>query len=167
MTSFDLFIISILALSVAIAWIRGLSRELVTLVAIAIGALAIFLLGGPFSSMFGSGTFGPIIGVTVLFLIAFAIASVVLEIFVSHTWGKEPRRVDQISGAVFGLIRGWFLVGLAYLALTYYFEEGEMPEPIENAALKGIVTSASGILEHMGLEKETSGDESPDTLLAE
>ena len=167
MTSFDFFILAMIGLSVLFAWIRGLSREVITLLAIGIGLLAIKFFGAGFSSLFGSGTVGPLIGLGVLFLLAFVVGSVALEILTARFMGGKPGFRDKIAGAAFGLLRGWLIVGLAYLALTYYFDEDDMPPAIENAALKGLTTSGASLLEQLGLEKETSGPESADAQDAE
>jgi membrane protein required for colicin V production len=163
-TTFDLFILSVIALSGLFAWVRGFSRELVTLVAIGGGLLGVYLFGAPFSRLFGEGIVGPLVGLAVLFLIGFLLFSVALELLTARFLGRTPKRWDKIAGAVFGVIRGWFLMGLVYLALTYYFDEGNMPEAIDNALLKGVVTTAAGLLEGLGLEREAQGVESSDPV---
>ena len=74
--------------------------------------------------------------------------------------GAKPGFKDKIAGAAFGLVRGWFIVGLAYLAMTYYFDENDMPPSVDNALLKGVITSSASLLERLGLEKEASDPES-------
>lgn len=167
-TLFDLFILSIIALSGVFAWVRGLLRELVTLVAIGIGALACILFGPSFSALFGEGTFSQIIGYAVLFLIVFVIGSIGLELLLGRFLGKEPARWDKIAGAIFGVIRGWLLLGLVYLALNIYFDEDNPPDWLKNSLLKGPVAAAASFFEGLGLEPlgtetdEESG-ESPQT----
>lgn len=152
MTLFDLFILSIVALSGVFAWVRGMTRELVTLAAIGFGVGACFLFGQGFSGLFGEGTFSQIIGYAVLFLIVFVVASVSLELLLGRYIGKEPKRWDRISGAVYGVIRGWLLLGLVYLALNIYFGETKRPEWLTNSLLKGPVAAAAGFFESLGLE---------------
>ncbi len=163
MTSFDLFIVSLIGVSAMFAWLRGFSREIVTLLAIGVGALAVLFFGTAFSTLFGTGVLGPLIGLTLLFLIGFVLASVILEMVVSKFFGGSPHLYDKIGGAVFGVVRGWFLVGLSYLALTYYFEEANLPPAIEGALLKPVTTSAAGLLEKLGLEREATDPESIET----
>lgn len=159
MTYADGFIISILALSVLFAWLRGLSRELITLVAIAAGAAAIYLLGTAVGGVLGEGAIKAAFMLGLLFLVTFTLVTVILEIVVSTFLGKTPRLQDKIAGAVFGLIRGWLILGLAYVTATYYFPEDDMPPAIENATLKSVAISAAGVLESLGLEREYAGDE--------
>lgn len=161
MSLFDLFIIFVLAVSGIFAWVRGLSREVVTLLAIGLGVLADMWFGAPFSSLFGDGTVGPIIGYTVLFLLVFVIASIGLELLLGRFIGKEPHRADRIAGAVYGLIRGWLLLGLVYLALNIYFDETNPPDWLANSALKGPIASAAALFEQWGLEPLTEETEAP------
>lgn len=163
MTQFDFFILAIMGLSVLFAWIRGLSREVSTLVAIGIGIGALALFGDSAAGMAGDSTLGPIIAYGLVFLVGFGLGSILLEMLTSKFFGQKPSMTDKLAGAVFGLVRGWLIVGLAFLALTYYFDEDDMPEPIDNASLKALVTSGASILEGLGLQSETSGPESPDT----
>ncbi|WP_370338126.1 CvpA family protein [Parvularcula marina] len=166
MTLFDLFILAILGLSGVFAWIRGFTRELVTLVAIGFGVMACMFFGQSFSTLFGEGTFSQIAGYATLFLIVFIIAHIVLEIVLGRYLGKEPVRLDRIGGVIYGIIRGWLLLGLVYLALNIYFDEDNPPAWLENSLLKGPVVIAAEFFEGMGLqplgtETEPEDGESP------
>ncbi|MGV6819887.1 MAG: CvpA family protein [Parvularcula sp.] len=167
MTFADGFIISMIALSVLFSWIRGLSRELLTLLAIGAGAGAVFFFGTGVADMFGGGATTAILAMVLLFVLVFVIASVAFEFLLSNLLGRDPLLPDKLAGAVFGLLRGWLIVGLAYLATTYYAPEGKMPPAIENARLKGVAKSAASVLESFGLEKEYAGDESSENSAAD
>lgn len=160
MTLFDLFIIVIIALSGLFAWVRGLTREFVTLVAIGLGAGACLLFGQGFSSLFGDGTLMLIAGYAVLFLVIFLLSSIALELLLGKFLGRDPAQWDQIAGAVYGVIRGWLLLGLAYLALNIYFDETDPPEWLEQSGLKGLIAVSAGLFEQFGLEP---GATDPDT----
>ena len=167
MTVFDIFILSILGLSVMFAWIRGLSREIVTLIAIGVGILAVSLLSGSVSGIFGTGIFGPLIAVSLLFLLTFILVSVVLEVAVSKIWGRTPNRGDMIGGAVLGLVRGWLIVGLVFIFLNDETAGGDMDPVIANSALKGVAASAASLLEQMGIDKTPPPAESGDSITPE
>ncbi|MEM9988077.1 MAG: CvpA family protein [Pseudomonadota bacterium] len=153
MTSFDFFILSIIGLSVMFAWIRGLSREIVTLIAIGIGILAVSLFSGAVSGIFGANMIGPLIAVSLLFLITFIIASIALEIAVTKVWGRKPHRYDMIGGAVLGLVRGWLIVGLVFIFAYDEPTGAATNSPMHRAALKGVASSAAGFLEQLGVDK--------------
>lgn len=155
---FDLFVLSIIGLSAMFAWIRGLSREVVTLLAIGAGVGAIALFGPTVSALFGSGIIGPLLGLAAVFLIGFVFASLALEAAVTRVLGAKPVRADKIAGAVFGAVRGWFLLGLVYLALTYYFDETRLPPSIDRAVLRAPVAAAADMLGKLGLEREPDSD---------
>lgn len=152
MTLFDLFIVVVLVVSGLFAWVRGLTREIVTLIAIIIAVFADLWFGAAFSTLFGDGTVAPIIGYSVLFLLVFVVASVLIELLIGRFLGKDPKRWDQIAGAVFGLFRGWLLLGLVYLALNIYFGETNPPDWLANSALKQPIAAAADLFESLGLE---------------
>lgn len=158
MTWFDFFIVSVLGLSVLFAWMRGFTREVGTLLAIGAGVLALHLFGAQVGGLFGDGLIGPIVSRAVLFLVGFILGSIVVEIGISAVLGRDPGQRDRLAGIVFGLVRGWLLLGLIFILGTYYFDENDMPPPMENARLKGVATSAASVLERFGLEKEAIGD---------
>lgn len=160
MTYADGFIISMIGLSVMFAWLRGFGREVATLLAIGAGALAVHFLGGSVSGLLGDGAIKSMIMLAILFIVAFAAASIAAEVALSSLFSPKPGMGDKIAGGVFGLFRGWLIVGLAYLASTYYFPEDGLPAPMENAILKPVATSAAKVLESLGLEREYGGEES-------
>lgn len=167
MTYADGFILSMIGLSVLFAWLRGFSREVITLIAIGIGAAAVHFFGESVSGILGDGAIQTMLSLVILFGIALIVSWVGLEIVCASFLGKSPSKADKIAGAIFGLLRGWLIVGLAYLAMTYYSPEDNMPPAIENAWLKGVATSGAAFLEALGLEKENMGDESSESPTSE
>ncbi len=164
MTIFDLFILAITALSVLFGWLRGSMREAVTLLALGGGIAAIALLGPPLSGTLGDGVAGPVIVLTTLFVLAFLLVTTSLEFALRRVIGPRPPRLDRLAGGAFGLLRGWLLCGLTFLALTWYHDVNDLPAPVEEAALKGFVAGAAQTLEQIGIEGDGTIDESGEAL---
>jgi len=157
MTWFDLIVLAILGLSILFATIRGFSREMTTLVALAVGILAAYYLAPPLGELFGSGSTMTAIILYLVMLAVFFIASLVLlNILVSRFIAEKPGRIDRVLGVGFGFIRGYILVGLLFLALDYYFEDDRQPAAITDAVTHGVAASAGELLENMGLESVTT-----------
>lgn len=167
MTYADGFILSMIGLSVMIAWLRGLGREVGTLVAIGAGALAVHFFGGSVAGLLGDGPIKAMAMLGILFFVTFTIVAIGVETAASSFIGPKPGMIDKLSGAAFGLLRGWLIVGLAYLASTYYFPEDDLPAPMENAVLKPIAMSAAKVLESFGLQREYDSAESSDDTQSE
>ena len=158
MTWFDLIVLGLMALSILFATLRGFSREVTTLVALAIGAVAAIWLSGPVGGFIGaaSSLMKNMMVIVALFVVFFFASLIGLNMAVRHLISHQPGRIDRAIGAVFGFLRGWLLVGLGYLALDYYFEADRRPEGITNAATLGFARTAADLLESMGLETVSS-----------
>ncbi|MGE0407963.1 MAG: CvpA family protein [Amphiplicatus sp.] len=136
MTSFDLLVIMVLALSILFAVIRGAIREIGTLGVLAAAALAAFLLIKPLQGLFKAGdsflatlAIGGAVGAA-----AFVFLYILLHVALSRlVLSKRARRADRIAGGVFGLVRGLALVGLGFLAYAYYLDEDRRPESVNKA----------------------------------
>ena len=152
MTLFDLFVLVVMALSVLFGAARGLTREAITLVALFGGVVMVGLLSGPLGGVFGDGLVAIIAVLGGLFAIGFVAVHVGLEMIARRLIGADPKRPDRLLGGAFGLVRGWFLVGLTFLAMTYYFEAAALPDFLAKAWTRGFAASGARVLDGMGIE---------------
>lgn len=160
MTLFDLFVVAVMALSVLFGAVRGLTREAITLVALFGGIVTVSLLAGPLGGVFGDGLIAVIVVLAALFAIGFIAVQVALEMAARRLIGSVPLKADRALGGVFGAVRGWFLVGLTFLAATYYFERAALPDILADAWTRGFAASGANVLDGMGIEGEAeSGQE--------
>jgi uncharacterized membrane protein required for colicin V production len=156
MTWFDLLVISLIGLSILFAAHRGLSREVITLLALAIGGVAALWLTGPVTGMLGNPSLLYTMAIAFALFAGFFFASLISKnLLIGKMWGKKPNKYDRIAGGVFGFLRGWLLVGLGFLALEYYFDADRQPKGFSEAALYGFAETAAHILEDLGLETTT------------
>ena len=85
-----------------------------------------------------------------------AYASVFLEVFIplafmSHRFSESVKHspigpLDRAAGAAFGVVRGLVVVGLAYLAFTYFVPIRQQPDWVTKAELLPMVQSTSETL---------------------
>lgn len=164
MTSFDLFVVVLVLASLAFGWLRGLTREAITLLALAGGFGMVAGLATPVSSSLSEGLTGPIVAILLLFAIGFLVVTVALEALARRLIGRVPRRPDRLAGLAFGAVRGWLLCGLSWLAVSLYFAGEPLPDVLEEAALGGPASAAAGVLSGLGLDGAAPRDESADDL---
>lgn len=153
LTSFDLLVIFILALSIGFAVIRGALKEIGTLLALAVAGVGAYALVKPMAAVFfgGSKSFLVTLGVGVgvgaaLFVVLYAVLHVGLGRVALSARGVQ---VDRIFGGVFGLVRGFVLVGLGFLAYAYYLDDDRRPEAVSRALTLPLAESAARVFESM------------------
>jgi membrane protein required for colicin V production len=150
MTSADLIIIAILALSALLAFMRGFVREVLSIGAWVGAALATiygFPLAQPFARKYIEvALFADIAaGVTI-----FVVALIILTIL-SHALSKNVRdsalgAVDRSLGLLFGLVRGAVLVCLAYLVMAWAIPKEDRPVWIAESRTLPLVQQGADLL---------------------
>ena len=146
----DAVVIAIVVVSGALAFSRGLVRE-VLVVAAWIGAamatlylfpiLKVFLRDLIALTLIADGITGVAIFVVTLFILS----------LISHRIASRVRRtqvstLDRSLGFVFGLARGGLIVCIAYLALTWFVPASDQPEWVRGARVAPLVRFASARL---------------------
>lgn len=159
LTLFDLFVLAVMALSVLFGAVRGLTREAITLIALFGGVVMVGLFASPLGGMLGDDLVTAIIVLVGLFAVGFITVHIGLEIIARRLIGATPKRPDRLLGGVFGLARGWFLVSLSFLALTYYFEAAVLPDAVAKAWSHGFAASGAKFLDAMGIAGDTDAGE--------
>jgi uncharacterized membrane protein required for colicin V production len=150
MTWFDLIIVAVLGASTGFAVVRGALKEVGTLFVLGGAAAAGWFLAKPFAAFFGAGAsfltlaaFGGAIA-----LLAFAALYFVLHVALRRLPLKgAAARTDRIAGGVFGLVRGLALIGLGFLAYSYYLDEQRRPNAVNRALTLPLAKSAAGFFE--------------------
>lgn len=148
MTSFDLLVLAVLALSIGFAVIRGALRELGTLLALGLAAVAAFALLKPLQNVFGLGE--SFVSTTVIVgavsLLGFLLLYVLLHLALRRLALTGPAaKTDRIAGGVFGLVRGLALIGLGFLAYSYYLGEERRPEGVKTALTLPLAKGIAGL----------------------
>ncbi len=133
MTVLDYFVLLVVVVSVISGATRGIIRAIVS-VAFSVAGLIVAAYAYPYAArvlrIFVAARLADLLGFAAVFLLV-----LVAGIFVSR-WlrgGLKKARLgwlDQVLGAAFGLIRGWLICSVIYLALTAF---PLRPEAVERA----------------------------------
>ncbi|HXI88151.1 MAG TPA: CvpA family protein [Parvularculaceae bacterium] len=152
MTWFDLAVFAVIALSVVFAVIRGALREAGTLIALCAAGLLAWLLTAPLQGLLGaSGSFMATAAITGILAIAgFAGSYFALHIVLERVdLSARAARADRLAGGVFGFVRGFILVGLGFVAYSYYLGEEKRPPAVTKAMTLPAVEAVAGIFERL------------------
>jgi membrane protein required for colicin V production len=146
MTSFDLIVLAILGLSILFAFLRGVIRELIALIAWVLGAIAALAFTPTVATWVPEVITNP----AVRYLIAFAvilIAALLLGALVAWPLVKAVRAAglgfaDRFLGSIFGLARGLLVVvalvllaGLTDLPRAAWWQDSVLAAPLSATAL--------------------------------
>jgi membrane protein required for colicin V production len=121
MNTVDIIVISVVALSALIAFLRGFVREVLT-IGSWIGASLITLYGFPlaqpkFEHWISSKLAADIACGIALFLASLIVFSIISHMIARFVRGSAMTAVDRSLGLLFGLVRGAILVSLAYMLI--------------------------------------------------
>jgi membrane protein required for colicin V production len=150
MTSADLIIIAILALSALLAFMRGFVREVLSIGAWVGAALATiygFPLAQPYARKYIEvALFADIAAGVAIFVLALIILTIL-----SHALSKNVRdsalgAVDRSLGLLFGLVRGAVLVCLAYLVMAWAIPQEDRPVWIAQSRTLPLVQQGADLL---------------------
>jgi len=148
-TMVDIIILVIIIASALMALLRGLTREVLTIIAWVIAAFgAIVLLNsvrGIFRGMLTSDMIADVVAFVTLFLVILIPALLLANHVVRRFGHTDPGILDRTGGFIFGVARGLFIVGLGYWANAMILERGSVPPWIEDAKLRPIVVGVASI----------------------
>jgi membrane protein required for colicin V production len=149
---FDLAAGLVLVVSALVGWIRGGTREVATVAAFVVAAIAGFFALRITGPIMGHVIHTQWIANVVAILVVFAAVYILLRVMA----GALTRRIHQTSalsgldrliGAGFGVVRALVVLGLANLVLTHIFPEGRMPQWVSRAGLYPLSEASAKTLE--------------------
>ena len=160
MTGFDLLLIAVFAVSIGFAALRGAIRELGTLIALLFGVLMAWIFTGVLVSAMGKDDFiATVAAAGALIAIGFIAAHIVITIFSGRIeLTLQHARIDRIAGGVYGFVRAFALIGLAFIGYSYYLEPDSRPDSVKNAALLPLVNGAAGFMRTFAPNDPIGGD---------
>lgn len=133
-TGFDLFVLGVMAFSALLGWHRGGLREIVTLIAIAAGFVAIGLLGAALSAT-ADGTLMRLVILAALFLAGYLAVFVAGGALIRSLIGPDKRREDRWAGGLFGALRGWILAAFVFYTVSVYHTGAPLPRSVSDSLL--------------------------------
>ncbi|MEP7208415.1 MAG: CvpA family protein [Casimicrobiaceae bacterium] len=147
MTMFDLVVVVILGLSVLIALVRGLVREVIALAAWIAALVVALLYSGDLATVFAGWNMGSLLAQVLAFAALF-LGVVIAGGLIAMTLSRAVRAVglgwvDRLLGGAFGLARGMVIVlvgvllaGLTSLPRNAWWQDAVLAEPLVGAALQ-------------------------------
>jgi membrane protein required for colicin V production len=150
MTSADLIIIAILALSALLAFMRGFVREVLSIGAW-VGAALATIYGFPIAQPYARKYIEVALFADIAAGVAIFVVALIVLTILSHALSRNVRdsalgAVDRSLGLLFGLVRGAVLVCLAYLVMAWAIPQEDRPAWIAEARTLPLVQQGAGLL---------------------
>jgi uncharacterized membrane protein required for colicin V production len=168
LTTTDIVIIAVIAISAAFAMYRGLIHETFAILAWIVGGYAALRLTPVIEPLLHGAITPPwleqlavLIGIFLLTFIPLAIISGRLSAKVKSSMAGS---VDRLLGLIFGVARGLAIVGLAYIAFSALVPLKDHPRTLTKARLFPLVRTTSEVLRSLApddiqvLESESKDD---------
>jgi membrane protein required for colicin V production len=162
-TFLDCLIVLVIVVSAGYAAWRGFLWETLTIFAWVAAAFAC-LYFGPYiipltRSMIAQPWLASLVAYAAVFLAVF-----IPFAFMSHRFSESVKNspigpLDRAAGVAFGVVRGLVVVGLAYLAFTYFVPIRNQPHWLTEARLLPMVQSTSEVL--LSVVPDHPGDYAP------
>ena len=149
-TFVDFLVIAVILISVVYAAYRGFLNEVLTILSWVAAAFAT-LYFGPFlvpmaKSMISQAWLAPVAAYAAVFLGAFVPLSFMVHRFSQTVKDSPLGPLDRGLGIAFGAVRGLVIVGLAYLAFTYFTPVSRQPEWLASARTLPILQETASVL---------------------
>ncbi len=144
----DAALIAVVVISAAVAYFRGLVREVLSLVAWIGAAGAAFLAREPLRPHLSQWLEPPIladaVGAGAVFLVVLVILKIITNMIADRVQDSMLGGVDRVLGLVFGAVRGAFVLVLAYiLAGMFAPETSTWPSAVKEARGLPVVAEAA------------------------
>jgi len=169
----DLAVLGVIALSAIFAFARGLVREALSIVAWA-GAGLTTLYG--FNHVYGlvirfvaTPLLADLIAAAGLFVISLIVLTVLTGYIARFVQSSALSPIDRTLGLIFGLVRGAFLVSLAYLLLDISLPQNDRPGWIRQAKSEPFLAQGAELLrnalpEPLKIKSATASDDAQRAL---
>ncbi len=146
----DIAIAVVLVASGALAYFRGLVKEVLTVAGWIGAALATWygfpLLRPVFGSFIESNKVVDIVSAAVIFVITLVALTILSHILSARIKGSTLGHLNRALGFVFGVLRGVVLVALIYIGATVFWDEDDFPDQIADAKSLPLVKGTSEFL---------------------
>lgn len=149
-TVVDPIVLVVLFVSAVYATYRGFVSETLSIFAWAAAAFATLFFGprlAPLArGLFSSPLLGVLVGYATIFLVVLIPLSFMSFRFAQSVKNSQVGTLDRSLGAVFGVVRGLAIIGLAYIAFSAIVPVRSQPDWIANAKLLPVIQASSEAL---------------------
>ncbi len=136
-TWLDILLLAIMLVSGVLAMIRGFMREVLSIAAWVLAAVATVLLYErtlPFAeSNLGSGVVSKVVVIVGVFLLSLIVASIITARISDMILDSRIGALDRTLGLFFGLARGLLIVVVAFYLFTWFVPADKLPEGVRDA----------------------------------
>jgi membrane protein required for colicin V production len=149
-TFIDFLVVAVVLISTVYAAYRGFLNETLTILSWAVAAF-LTLYFGPFlvpmaKTMISQQWLAPLAAYAGVFVVTFLPLS-----FMSHRFSQAVKSsplgpLDRGLGIAFGVVRGLVIVGIAYLAFTYFMPVPKQPEWLTSSRTLPIMQESASML---------------------
>ena len=179
-TIIDPIVLVVIFISAVYATYRGFVSETLSIFAWAAAAFATLFFGPKLAPLAKGLVASPWLGVMIGYALIFLVVLIPLS-FVSFRFAESVKHspvgtLDRVLGAVFGIVRGLAIIGLAYIAFSSIVSVRSQPEMIANAKTLPIIQGSAQVLlavvpdQHLGSGTEeapkAASSETPKTVNA-
>lgn len=146
----DFLVVAVIIISAGYAAFRGFLSETLTIFAWAAAAFATLYFGPwliPMArSMISQQWLAPAAAYAGVFLVVFIPLSFMIHRFSQTVKNSSIGPLDRGLGIAFGVVRGLVIVGLAYLAFTYFTPVRQQPDWLLNARTLPLMQSTAEVM---------------------
>jgi membrane protein required for colicin V production len=146
----DFLVVAVVVVSAGYAAFRGFLSETLTIFAWAAAAFATLYFGPwliPMArSMISLQWLAPVAAYAGVFLVVFLPLSFMIHRFSQTVKNSSIGPLDRGLGIAFGVVRGLVIVGLAYLAFTYFTPVRQQPQWLLSARSLPVMQSTAEVL---------------------
>jgi membrane protein required for colicin V production len=164
LTVVDPIVLAVVFISAAYATYKGFVSETLSIFAWAAAAFATLFFGPKLApvtrGLVGAPWLAVLTGYALIFLVVLIPLSFMSFRFAGTVKNSPVGTLDRVLGAVFGIVRGLAIVGLAYIAFTYVVSVKSQPDWVARAWTLPVVKGSSEVLlslvpdQHLGNARE-------------
>ena len=162
LTIVDPIVIAVIFISASYAAYKGFVSETLSIFAWAAAAFATLFFGPKLAPMtrglVGTPWLGVLIGYALIFLVVLIPLSFMSFRFADSVKRSAVGTLDRVLGAVFGIVRGLAIIGLAYIAFSYVVSVKAQPDWIAKAKTLSIIQGSAEVLLSLVPDQHFGGD---------
>jgi membrane protein required for colicin V production len=166
----DVLVVLVLVISALIAFLRGFSHELLSIVSW-VGATFATLYGFPLVQPYARAVIpiellADVIAGVVIFIVVLVVLSIATRVVANFIQESSLGPLDRSLGLVFGLLRGFVIACLAWLAFDWLLPREDWPGWVEEARARPALVWGSELLAALAPEDlRQSGEEAADEAI--
>lgn len=158
----DLIVLVVLLLSAVLAFFRGFVHETLGIAAwVGAGFAALYglpMIQAKVRELIPVSWAADATAAVAIFLVTLLVLSIITRAIAKRVQDSSLGSLDRSLGVLFGLARGAFLVGLAYIVLAWLIPPADHPEWIQKARGLPLIQQSAGLIQSVVPQELGIGD---------